>query len=518
MKLEASNPEPLTSYLVKSKSPFAWRGSHLALWAFATAFFPRVLVALGFPAVINFLHFLTIPWICWFVLTQSRSQDAKAFAIARSLLTGLVTLFGIIVASAILNDAGVVNVVFSFLLYSEPFMWLLVVVLLPLSTESHIKPSIEPSLNSSIESSLNPSIESSFNPSIEPFLNPSTSPPKELFTKPFTNRFTEPSIKTLKERSMGQSGDRFSHFRTWWLRFGLINLVFAMVQAFVLRLDQSNADNIKGIFIGQGSGHVVGGSVSLAFAIYYFSTAKHQSAWVRSLFIVAALIHLVKCDGKQVLAVFLTALLLLVLTKVKSLVRFIQYVAIAIVFVGLMVLAANTVFSALLTWFDLDIQREGMELKLAGFSILPTFYHSPLNWLLGLGPGHSISRLGGWLVWDYFDLLQPAGITVSEASRAVWRVVGQSWLGDRSSWFSPLFGWAGIWGDLGFAGVGVYLSLWWIVWRRLCSNDLSRFLVLTVLIFGTILTQIEEPGYMLFMTGIIGLNWHESRLSLHKRR
>jgi hypothetical protein len=352
MKLEATSPDPSINYLTKPRKQSTFRGINLALWAFATTFFPRVFAALGVPAAVNFLHFLTVPWVFWFVLTQSRTKDTKAFAVSKALLSGLGILFGVIVASAILNDAGVINVIFSFLLYGEPFMWLFIIVMLPMSAE------------------------------------------------------------------------RLSKFRTWWMRFGLINLLFALVQSFVLRLDQANADHIKGVFIGQGSGHVVGGSVSLAFAIYYFATTKHQSVWVRSLFILAALIHLVKCDGKQVLAVFLIALLLLVLTKVKDLGKLIQYVAIATVFTGLIVIAANTVFSALLTWFDLDIQQEGMELKLVGFSILPTFYHSPLNWLLGLGPGHSISRLGGFLVWDYLDLLQPVGVTVSNAIIA--KLVGRS--------------------------------------------------------------------------------------------
>lgn len=444
MKLETVSPS--ISYLTKPKGKGAFRGSNLALWAFATAFFPRVIAALGVPSAVNFLHFVTIPWVCGFVLAKSRTKDAKQFAISKEVVSALGILLGVIVTSAILNDAGVINVILSFLLYGEPFMWLLIVVMLPLSST--------------------------------------------LLTK----------------------------FRTWWMRFGLINLLFALVQSFVLRLDALNADNVKGVFIGQGSGHVVGASVSLVFAIYYFSIAKHQSIWVRGLLIVAALIHIVKCDGKQVLAVFLSGLLILVLVKVKELGKLIQYIAIAIVFTGLIILAANTVFHALFTWFDLDIQQQGMELKLSGFSILPTFYQSPLNWIFGLGPGHSISRLGGWLVWDYFDLLKPFGVTVSGASKAVWSAASQSWLGDRSSWFSPLFGWAGIWGDLGFAGIGAYLYLWWIVWQRLCSSDISRFLVLTVLIFGTILTQIEEPGYMLFTTGIIGLNWQEHRPSLATRR
>lgn len=428
------------SYLANEKPKGVLASSNLVLLAFATAFFPRVLVPLGFPSAVNFLHFVTIPGVCGFVLAKSRIKDHRQSVIAREFLLGLGVLLSIITASAILNNAGTINIILSFLLLSEPFMWLLVIVAMPLSLAS------------------------------------------------------------------------LERFRHWWLQFGLINLLFALIQVLVLRLDRFNADHIKGVFIGQGAGHVVGGSVSLAFVTYYFATAKDRPLWVRIAIVVASLIQLVKADIKQVFAIFLAALLILILIKAQDIGKFIQYVAIGIVFVGLLTLAANTVFDALLIWFDWDIQQQGIALKLSGFSILPTFYHSPLNWLFGLGPGHTIGRLGGWLVWDYQTLLQPFDVTVSEASKAVWRAAIESWLGDRSSWFSPLFSWAGIWGDLGFLGLGAYIFLWVVVWRRLCFDDLSKFLVLTILLFGTILTQMEEPGYMLFMTGIVAVHWQNHRV------
>ena len=427
------------SYLVEQKQTGNITSSNLVLFAFATAFFPRVIATLGIPSAINFLHFLTIPWVCGFVLAKSRTRDRRQYIISQELLLGLAILLGVITASALLNNAGIINIVLSFLLLAEPFMWLLTVVSLSFTAES------------------------------------------------------------------------LAVFRRWWMRFGFINLLFALIQSFVLHLDELNADNIKGVFIGQGSGHVVGGSISLAFVVYYFSSAKDRPVWIRVAIVAASLIHLVKADAKQVLAVFLAALLVLILMKIQNLGKFIQYMGIAAGFIGLITIAATTVFRALLTWFDLDIQRQGMELKLSGFSILPTFYHSPLNWLFGLGPGHTISRLGGWMVWDYQDLLRPFDITVSNASKAVWHAASSSWLGDRSSWFSPLFSWAGIWGDFGFLGLAAYIYLWILVWRRLCFDDLSKFFALTVLLFGTILTQIEEPGYMLFMTGILAIRWQEHR-------
>lgn len=76
--------------------------------------------------------------------------------------------------------------------------------------------------------------------------------------------------------------------------------------------------------------------------------------------------------------------------------------------------------------------------------------------------------------------------------------------------FSPLFGWAGIWGNLGFLGLAAYLYLSFLVWRKLCLDDFSKFLLLSVFAFGLIFSQMEEPGYMLFVATIIGLQWQEN--------
>lgn len=110
---------------------------------------------------------------------------------------------------------------------------------------------------------------------------------------------------------------------------------------------------------------------------------------------------------------------------------------------------------------------------------------------------------------EYEDLLIPLGATTHPASFAVWTEVGASWLGDQSSMFSPLFGWAGIWGDLGFLGLGAYLYLGYIVWSKLCSDDFSKLLVLNVFVTGLVFSQMEEPSYMLYIVMVIGLRWQQ---------
>ena len=112
---------------------------------------------------------------------------------------------------------------------------------------------------------------------------------------------------------------------------------------------------------------------------------------------------------------------------------------------------------------------------------------------------------------EYSELLEPLGSTRHLASRAVWQAVGASWIGDQSSMFSPLFGWAGLWGDLGFLGVAVYAYLAVVVWRYICVDDISKLILLSVFVFGLIFSQIEEPGYMISVAMLIGLQWQEAQ-------
>lgn len=115
------------------------------------------------------------------------------------------------------------------------------------------------------------------------------------------------------------------------------------------------------------------------------------------------------------------------------------------------------------------------------------------------------------MVHQYRSLLDPFGVTIHQASFDVWREASSFYIMSRSSMFSPLFGWAGIWGDLGVFGLASYLYLAWLVWHYLCLEDFSRFLLLTVFVFGLIMSQMEEPGYMLSVTALIGLQWQKNQ-------
>jgi hypothetical protein len=62
---------------------------------------------------------------------------------------------------------------------------------------------------------------------------------------------------------------------------------------------------------------------------------------------------------------------------------------------------------------------------------------------------------------------------------------------------------------LGIVGLGAYLYLCSVVWRRVCVDDFCKFLLLSTAGFGLIITQMEEPGHMLTVACLLGLRWHE---------
>ncbi|GAA6615446.1 hypothetical protein [Scytonema sp. NUACC26] len=429
------------------------KNSILILLAFATAFFPRIVEAIGAPAPVNFLHFVIVPLACSIVIIKTRVRDKTQISIAESLLIGLLIMLGVMTGSALLNQAGVINVFLALMLLSEPFLLLLAIICVPFSLES------------------------------------------------------------------------FKRFKTWVLGFVAVHIFLAFAQHFLIILgilhvtQMTREDNVQGVFYLSGSGHVVGASVSMSFGLYFLISAKTVPIWLRVSVFFAAFLQLLFADAKQVLTVWLVAWLLLIILKLRDLRTTLQYL-IAAILVGyalLWCLQNLEAFRAFNGWLRPELygpDGKATILKTAPFTIVTSYYKSPLNWLFGLGPGHTVGRLGGWMLKDYGNLLKPLGATTHPASAAVWAFWNSPdyyWL--NSSFFAPLWGWVGIWGDIGFVGLGAYLYVCSIVWRRICLNDFSKFQMLTVMIYGFIFTQMEEPGYMLSIASLIGLAWQERRIT-----
>jgi hypothetical protein len=424
----------------------------LILFGIGTALFPRVLITLKIPSLINFLHFVTIPLACGSVLFNSRSKDPKQIAISKNILLSLFIFLIVIVASTLINGAGIINAILDYLLLTEPFILILTIVSIPMTSAS------------------------------------------------------------------------YQRFRDWIMQAALINTLFAYVQKYIFHMDKliGLEDNIKGVFIGQGAGHVIGGSVAMTFGIYYFVNAQNKPLWFRMAIVLACFNHVLISDTKQVLLAFVVAYVLLYFINIKDLKKALIYLVLGGLSLSIFYWAIYNIeyLSAYQTWIRPEIygsDGEATQLKFATFRIVPQYFHSPLNWWLGLGPGHTVGRLGGWMLETYWNLLEPLGATMHPASKAIWVATGKSWLGDQSSLFSPLFGWAGLWGDLGLLGLGTYFYMVILVWRYVCVTDTSKYLMLTIFVFGLIFSQLEEPGYTLIVASMIGLSWQNMRIVGQKK-
>jgi hypothetical protein len=431
-----------------------YKGSTLIIVAFSTAFYSRVFCSITrLPSVLNHLHFLIVPLTTAIILTTARSKDPKQISLVWMLLSGLIILLGVMTTSALINNAGIVNIIFDFLILGGPFMLLMAIICVPMSTES------------------------------------------------------------------------FKRFRNWTIDSSFANMALAFIQWPLLKFHKISAggldetDGMAGVFFVSGAGNYISTTVSLYFGMYYLMFAKAVPLWIRWATLLGAIFQFKLSDSKQVLFALLLGWGLLILLTMKNIGKTVTYtISIMVFIVGLYWCIQNLeAFGSFKNYLDKNgvygPDGEASRIKLIAFHIIPTFYQSPLNWFLGLGPGHTAGRLGGWLLKENWAILGPLGATIHPASDAMLAAYYTSWLALESTMFCPLFGWAGIWGDLGFAGLCAYLLLGFIVWHYVCVDNLSRFLLLSVAAFGFIFTQMEEPGYMFYTVTLIGLRWHENRLA-----
>ena len=411
--------------------------STLIVLLIATAFFPRVLTEIGFPAAVNFLHFALIIVLAVIVIPKVTGTVSK------QILVGLGLLFSCIIISAIFNQAGITNVVLDFLLLAEPFLLLLAIT---------------------------------------------------------GTQMNQKSIKRLQ---------------FWLLTFACIHLLFANFQYFVYGL---RADYVKGVFLNQGAGHHVGGSISGAAALFIFFSTNPRPRWLRFVLPPIFLAQIIQCDAKQIILEYLIAVLLLALTKVGNPLRFIGYLIGAIGIIYITFTLAFALFPDIAGLLSPDRVIQSLQQKLTVFPVMLHFYNSPLDWLFGLGPGHSISRLS-WMIPDYSSILEPLGATSTTVFQAVFAAQEAQYFTNSitgSSLYSLLFSWAGIWGDLGLLGLGAYLYLWSVIWRQ-CQDELAKFFLLSIFVSGLIFTWMEEPAFMLYTVSLVGLQWQRHQQSILRK-
>ena len=129
---------PMTLTLRSSipDKPGTLKNSALIVAGFATAFFPRLFTYFGAPAPLNFLHLAIVPGIAIAVLATTRVRHSRQIQVVLHVLTGIGIFLTCIAASAFVSDAGLINVVLQFVLFSQPFVLLATMLAIPTSLQS----------------------------------------------------------------------------------------------------------------------------------------------------------------------------------------------------------------------------------------------------------------------------------------------------------------------------------------------------------------------------------------------
>lgn len=295
----------------------------------------------------------------------------------------------------------------------------------------------------------------------------------------------------------------------------LLHLVFAYVQFLFLGAD---SDDVKGLFVAMGAGHHVGGAVALSAALFFFASFPPQAVFKRLVLPGLLATIVVLADAKQVILVFGISLGIIAILGMESLVvlratKAFQSFKFTIFPAALMLVIFPFAVSPDVVERFISNMLDGFEHKISVFSILWSFNDSGLNALFGFGPGHTIGRLA-YLMPKYWHILVGLGPTRTPITNAIVFAEYAHWITGTytgSSLYSLRFSWAGIWGDLGVAGVLSYMALWVLVWKRFCGDLLSKFFVCNILVFGLVFSWLEEPGYMGLVAILIGLRWQTMR-------
>ena len=287
----------------------------------------------------------------------------------------------------------------------------------------------------------------------------------------------------------------------WWV----LALAFAQIPLALAQVPHSraihNPDVVQGSFTGMGAGHHVMGAISAATAIYLLWRRPIRNAWLTWTIVVVLASLVVLSDSKQVILAFGVAFVLLRSPRMRQ-PREAMRLSAGILFGAAVVYIALRAF-ARSYWLDhLEGLAAALSQKLVVFPLLVEHFHAWWQWFFGLGPGHGVARLGGWLLDVYWNRLEPYGATRTDIAREAWHASRYARI---SSLFAPLFSWAGIFGDIGLAGVAVYGALLSVTYRRLCRDDFARLVVLAIVIFGFVFDWLEEFNFMLYAMALIGI-------------
>jgi len=301
--------------------------------------------------------------------------------------------------------------------------------------------------------------------------------------------------------------------RIWDMILGLaaVQFVLGIYQAATI----GTGDTVQGTFIGQGAGAHIAGAICLTGVMITVARSPHASrplykfAWLAA----AGLLFLIPIlgDANQATAAFLPGMGIIFLSSrdVKPSQLILPCLcALALVCAGFLF------YPPLQRLADEDILTRGIRGKTEAFVwVAGAMSHSPAGWVVGLGPGNTVSRVallsvGATVKGD--SPIRLLGLKMAPITHDLLLKTKNNWMYASSSAWSGISSWLGVLGDLGIAGVALYLWIGYLLWRASRTDGgwragVSRASLLMAGLLGGLYSWLEEPGYTLVAATVIGL-------------
>jgi hypothetical protein len=303
---------------------------------------------------------------------------------------------------------------------------------------------------------------------------------------------------------------RFS--KRYWILIGFLSAVqvpFGVWQSLTLGW----SDFVQGTFIGQGAGAHVAGGVCLLGVLMAIGIAVYETSFPKKAALLAgsALLFAIPVvgDAKQAILAFVPAAFAALLRGSK--IRVTQFI-VAITVAGCFLATAFMTYAPLREILNDKLMSQGVEGKATGISIVLSFMsRAPVGWLLGIGPGNSVSRVA--ILTSGGDVgespIAKLGLKVAPTTSELLRASQADYISSSSSAFTTTASWLGLLGDCGPIAVCAYLWLGWTVWRAIGRSGwkpiAAKGAILMSLILGGIYSWLEEPGFVLMVGSIVSL-------------
>ena len=432
--------DPLKAWLILALSAMLMilevSSVYWVVLAVLAATLSRVAVALGAPHFLNFAHFPLA--VGGFVVALLKGESSRS---ARLVRNGLLAFLAVNVLSWLFNDGEILRPVLNWLVLTEPFLVLYV-----------------------------------------------------LLAAPITERTTSLLWKLLLGISFVQ------------VPLGLWQRKFVA---------NGNPDFIQGTFIGSGTGaHVAGAVAMLGVICLVCQGTASKSIRLRVLCFAGAIPLFglaVVADAKQVVVAFIPGLFFAVLriTRVRP-----STVILPVTFLVLVLYVSFHFYKPLQKLGQQHLISGGLQGKtFALVRILSKMSETPAGWVLGLGPGNTVSRvalLTPDAQLDATSSVSKLGLKTAPLTLQLITLSNEYYISKHSSAWSPECSWFGVIGDLGSFGVAVYLGLLVIAWITAGSGvgwlgASAQGSLIAMALLGGVYSWLEEPGFTLLVVLLIGL-------------